>query len=42
MELYKASPENRKSITIYKAIRINGSKLPSLYIIVPDKKIIKA
>jgi hypothetical protein len=42
MELYKASLKNRKSITICKAIRVNGNKPPPLYIIVPGKKVIKA
>ncbi len=42
IELYKASPENRKSIIIYKAIRADGSKPPLLFIIIPGKKVIKA
>jgi hypothetical protein len=41
IELYKISPENHKSITIYKAIRANGSEPPPLYIIIPGKKIIE-
>ena len=42
MELYKASLENRKSITIYETIHANKSKPPPLYIIVPGKKVIEA
>jgi hypothetical protein len=42
IELYKASLKNRKFITIYKVIRINGNKPPLLYIIVLGKKIIEA
>jgi hypothetical protein len=42
IELYKASFENRKFVTIYKAIRINGNKPLPLYIIVLNKKVIKA
>jgi hypothetical protein len=41
MELYKASFENRKSITIYEAIRVDKSEPPPLYIIVPGEKIIE-
>jgi hypothetical protein len=41
IELYKVSLENHKSIMIYKAIRANGNKPPSLYIIILNKKIIK-
>jgi hypothetical protein len=41
MELYKISLKNYKSIMIYKAIRANRNKPPSLYIIILDKKIIK-
>jgi hypothetical protein len=36
MELYKASPENRKSVTICEAIRADGSELPPPFIIVPS------
>ncbi len=42
MELYKVSPENYKSIIICKAICVNGSKPPPLFIIIPSKKVIKA
>jgi hypothetical protein len=42
IELYKASPENHKSIMICEAIRVDGSEPPPPYIIVLDKKIIKA
>jgi hypothetical protein len=42
MELYKASPENRKSITICEAIRVDGSEPPPPFIIVPGKKVIEA
>jgi hypothetical protein len=42
MELYKASLENYKSVIIYKAIRVDRSKPPPLYIIVPGKKVIEA
>jgi hypothetical protein len=42
MELYKASLENRKSVTICKAIRVNGSEPPLSYIIIPGKKVIEA
>ena len=36
MEFYKASLENRKSITVYKTIYINGNESPSLFIIILD------
>ncbi len=42
IELYKASPKNYKSIIIYKAIYINRSKPPPLFIIIPGKKVIEA
>jgi hypothetical protein len=42
MELYKASPENRKSITIYKAIRVNGNEPPPPFIIVLGIKVMEA
>jgi hypothetical protein len=42
IELYKASLENRKSVTIYKVIHANGSKPPPLYIIVPGEKVMEA
>jgi hypothetical protein len=40
--MYKVSLENRKFIIVYKAIRVNGSDPPSLFIIVLNIKIIKA
>jgi hypothetical protein len=42
MEFYKASPENRKSVTVYEAIRANGSEPPPPFIIVPGQKVIEA
>jgi len=42
MELYKASLENRKSITICKVIRVNGSKPLLPFIIVLSKKVMEA
>jgi hypothetical protein len=42
MELYKASPENRKSVIICEAIRADGSESPPLYIIVPGEKVMEA
>jgi hypothetical protein len=42
IEFYKVSPENYKSIMVYKAIRIDRSKPLPLFIIVPSKKIIEA
>jgi hypothetical protein len=42
MELYKTSPENYKSITICKTIRVNGNESPSLFIIVSRIKVIEA
>jgi hypothetical protein len=42
MELYQASLENYKSITICKAIRADKSDPPPPFIIVPGKKVIKA
>jgi hypothetical protein len=42
MELYKVSPENRKSIMICEVIRVNGSESPPPYIIVPGEKIMEA
>lgn len=40
MELYKASPENRKFITICEAIRADGSEPPP-FIIVPGIKVME-
>jgi hypothetical protein len=42
MEIYKASPENRKLITIYEVICANGSEPPPPFIIIPSIKVIKA
>ncbi|PMD17929.1 hypothetical protein NA56DRAFT_578193, partial [Hyaloscypha hepaticicola] len=42
MEFYKASLENRKSITVCEAIRANGSEPPPPFVIVPGQKVIKA
>jgi hypothetical protein len=42
MELYKASPENYKSIIICEAIRADGSKPPPLFIIVLGVKVMEA
>jgi hypothetical protein len=42
MELYKASPENRKSVTICEVIRADKSEPPSPYIIIPGEKVIEA
>jgi hypothetical protein len=42
IELYKASPENRKSVMICEVIRVDGSKPSPLYIIVPGEKVIEA
>jgi len=40
-EMYKASPENRKSVTICKAICADGSPPPPPFIIVPGIKIME-
>jgi hypothetical protein len=42
MEMYKASLENRKLITICEVIRVNESDLLPLFIIILNIKIIKA
>jgi hypothetical protein len=42
IELYKASLENRKSVMICEAIRVNGSEPPFLYIIVLSEKVMEA
>jgi hypothetical protein len=42
IELYQASLENRKSVTICEAIRVDGSEPPPPFIIVFGKKIIEA
>jgi hypothetical protein len=42
MEMYKASPENRKSITICEVIRANGSEPPPPFIIVLSIKVMEA
>jgi hypothetical protein len=42
MEMYKASPENRKSVTVCEAIRADGSDPPPPFIIVPGIKIMEA
>jgi hypothetical protein len=41
LEMYKASPENRKSVIICKAIYADGSPPPPLFIIIPRIKIIE-
>jgi hypothetical protein len=42
IEMYKASLENRKSVTVYEAIHANGSEPPPPFIIIPSIKIIEA
>ena len=42
MELYQASPENRKSVTICEAIRADGTEPPPPFIIVPGEKVMEA
>jgi len=40
-EMYTASPENRRSVTIVEAIRADGSNPPPPFIIVPGQKIME-
>jgi len=40
-EIYIASPENRRSMTIVKAIRADGSDPPPPFIIIPGQKIME-
>ena len=42
MEMYKVSPENRKSVIVCKTIRTDGSNPLPPFIIVPGIKIIEA
>jgi hypothetical protein len=42
MEFYKVSPENRKSVMVCEAIRVDGSEPPSLFIIIPGEKVMEA
>jgi hypothetical protein len=42
MELYKVSPENRKSVTVCEVIRVDGSEPPPPFIIVPGQKTMEA
>jgi len=40
-EMYTASPENRRSVTIVEAIRADRSNPPPPFIIIPGQKIME-